>query len=265
MKERLDVLLVKKGIYQSRERAKASIMAGIVFVDGQKSDKAGNMVDTQAEIFVKENICPYVSRGGLKLEKSMKEFDLDLREKVCMDMGASTGGFTDCMLQNGANKVYAIDVGYGQLDWKLRTDRRVINMEKCNVRYLDTDSIPEPIDFISIDVSFISLKLIFPVAAKVLADNGEIVCLVKPQFEAGKEQVGKKGIVRDPKVHEEVIKNVIEYAEENGLYPQGLTFSPVTGAKGNIEYLLALSKSPKMSYNVCCIQEIVENSHAELE
>lgn len=265
MKERLDVLLVKKGIYQSRERAKASIMAGIVFVDGQKSDKAGNMVDTEAEIFVKENICPYVSRGGLKLEKSMKEFDLHLQDKVCMDIGASTGGFTDCMLQNGAAKVYAIDVGYGQLDWKLRTDERVINMEKCNVRYLNTDTIAEPIDFISIDVSFISLKLIFPIAAKVLAADGEIVCLVKPQFEAGREQVGKKGIVRDQKVHEEVIQNVIEYARENGLYPQGLTFSPVTGAKGNIEYLLALSKMEKMSYNVCCIQETVANSHAELE
>lgn len=265
LKERLDVLLVKKGIYQSRERAKASIMAGIVFVDGQKSDKAGNMVDTEAEIFVKENICPYVSRGGLKLEKSMKEFDLHLQDKVCMDIGASTGGFTDCMLQNGAAKVYAIDVGYGQLDWKLRTDERVINMEKCNVRYLNTDTIAEPIDFISIDVSFISLKLIFPVAAKVLAADGEIVCLVKPQFEAGREQVGKKGIVRDQKVHEEVIQNVIEYARENGLYPQGLTFSPVTGAKGNIEYLLALSKMEKMSYNVCCIQETVANSHAELE
>lgn len=265
MKERLDVLLVKKGIYPSRERAKASIMAGIVFVDGQKSDKAGTMIDTEAEIFVKENICPYVSRGGLKLEKSIKEFNLDLKDKICMDIGASTGGFTDCMLQNGAVKVYAIDVGYGQLDWKLRTDDRVVNMEKCNVRYLDTDTITEPIDFISIDVSFISLKLIFPVAAKVLAEDGEMVCLVKPQFEAGREQVGKKGIVRDRKVHEEVIQKVIDYAKENGLYPQGLTFSPVTGAKGNIEYLLHLAKTEKMSYNVCCIQEIVVNSHAELE
>lgn len=265
MKERLDVLLVKNGYYQSRERAKAAIMAGIVFVDGQKSDKAGNMIDMEAEIFVKENLCPYVSRGGLKLEKSMKEFDLVLDGKTCMDIGASTGGFTDCMLQNGAVKVYAIDVGYGQLDWKLRNDPRVVNMEKCNVRYLDTETIAEPIDFISIDVSFISLKLIFPVAAKVLSEDGEIVCLVKPQFEAGREQVGKKGIVRDRKVHEEVIENVINYAAENGLYPQGLTFSPVTGAKGNIEYLLHLAKREKMSYNVSCIQEIVMNSHAELE
>lgn len=265
MKERLDILLVKKGLCPSREKAKASIMAGIVYVDGQKSDKAGNMVDEDAEIIVKSNICPYVSRGGLKLEKSMKEWNLNLENKVCMDIGASTGGFTDCMLQNGATKVYAIDVGYGQLDYKLRIDERVVNMEKCNVRYLDPETIAEPIDFISIDVSFISLKLIFPVCAKVLADDGQIVCLVKPQFEAGREQVGKKGIVRDKNVHREVIENVIQYAADNGFYPVGLTFSPVTGAKGNIEYLLALSKSQDMCYDVSCIQEIVENSHAELE
>ena len=265
MKERLDILLVKKGLCPSREKAKASIMAGIVYVDGQKSDKAGNMVDENAEILVKSNICPYVSRGGLKLEKSMKEWDLNLENKVCMDIGASTGGFTDCMLQNGATKVYAIDVGYGQLDYKLRIDERVVNMEKCNVRYLDPETIAEPIDFISIDVSFISLKLIFPVCAKVLADDGQIVCLVKPQFEAGREQVGKKGIVRDKNVHREVIENVISYAKDNGFYPVGLTFSPVTGAKGNIEYLLALSKDENMCYNVSCIQDVVDNSHAELE
>ncbi len=265
MKERLDILLVKKGLCPSREKAKASIMAGIVYVDGQKSDKAGNMVDEDAEIIVKSNICPYVSRGGLKLEKSMKEWDLNLEGKHCMDIGASTGGFTDCMLQNGANKVYAIDVGYGQLDYKLRIDERVINMEKCNVRYLEPEQIAEPIDFISIDVSFISLKLIFPVCAKVLADDGQIVCLVKPQFEAGREQVGKKGIVRDKNVHREVIENVIKYAEDNGFYPFGLTFSPVTGAKGNIEYLLALSKRENPCYNVSCIQDVVDNSHAELE
>ena len=265
LKERLDILLVKKGLCPSREKAKASIMAGIVYVDGQKSDKAGNMVDENAEILVKSNICPYVSRGGLKLEKSMKAWDLNLEDKVCMDIGASTGGFTDCMLQNGASKVYAIDVGYGQLDYKLRIDERVVNMEKCNVRYLDPETITEPIDFISIDVSFISLKLIFPVCAKVLADDGQIVCLVKPQFEAGREQVGKKGIVRDKNVHREVIENVIQYAEDNGFYPVGLTFSPVTGAKGNIEYLLALSKRSNMCYNVSCIQDVVDNSHAELE
>lgn len=265
LKERLDTLLVRQGYYESREKAKRAIMAGIVFVNGQKSDKAGNMIDTEAEIFVKENICPYVSRGGLKLEKSMKYFDLDLTGDVCMDIGASTGGFTDCMLQNGAVKVYAVDVGYGQLDWKLRTDERVVNMEKCNVRYLDPETIAEPIDFISIDVSFISLKLIFPIAAQLLADDGHIVCLVKPQFEAGREQVGKKGIVRDRKVHEEVIENVIRYAADNGLYPHGLTFSPVTGAKGNIEYLLYLSKNEDMSYNDAVVKETVEYSHRELE
>lgn len=265
MKERLDILLVNKGYFQSRERAKAAIMAGIVYIDGQKSDKAGNMIQTDAEIFVKDNLCPYVSRGGLKLEKSITEFQLNLKDKVCMDIGASTGGFTDCMLQNGATKVYAIDVGYGQLDWKLRNDQRVVNMEKCNVRYLDTDTIAEPIDFISIDVSFISLKLIFPVAAKVLAENGQIVCLVKPQFEAGREQVGKKGIVKDKKVHEEVIERVVNYAAENGLFVEGLTFSPVTGAKGNIEYLLSLCKKEKVSYNVSCIQQVVVNSHSELD
>ncbi len=264
LKERLDVLLVKNGYYPSREKAKAAIMAGIVYVDGQKSDKAGTMIDLDSKLFVKENICPYVSRGGLKLEKSMNTFNLVMNDKVCMDIGASTGGFTDCMLQNGAVKVYAIDVGYGQLDWKLRTDERVINMEKCNVRYLDTDLIAEPVNFISVDVSFISLKLIFPMAAKVLAEDGEIVCLVKPQFEAGREQVGKKGIVRDYKVHKEVIENVIGYARENGLYPHGLTFSPVTGAKGNIEYLLYLSKTEDMGYNVD-IDEIVTNSHKELD
>ena len=269
MKERLDVLLVKKGFYQSRERAKASIMAGIVYVDGQKSDKAGNLVDENAEITVKENICPYVSRGGLKLEKSMKLWPIRLADTVCMDIGASTGGFTDCMLQSGVRKVYAVDVGYGQLDYKLRIDPRVVNMEKCNIRYLDFALIEDPIDFISIDVSFISLKLVFPVAAKLLEQTGgSLVCLVKPQFEAGREQVGKKGIVRDRKVHEEVIRNVIGYANENGLVPLGLTYSPVTGAKGNIEYLLYLSKSPSETEAAVAesdILTIVNTSHEELE
>ena len=268
LKERLDVLLVKKGFYQSRERAKASIMAGIVYVDGQKSDKAGNMIDTEAEITVKENICPYVSRGGLKLEKSMKIWDIKLENAVCMDIGASTGGFTDCMLQNGAAKVYAVDVGYGQLDYKLRTDPRVVNMEKCNIRYLDFDKIAEPVDFISIDVSFISLKLVLPVASKLLAETGSLVCLVKPQFEAGREQVGKKGIVRDKKVHRQVIENVIQYAEESGFFIAGLTFSPVTGAKGNIEYLLFLTKMAldiSVPVNEETVDNIVNASHEELE
>lgn len=267
MKERLDVLLVKKGFYSSRERAKASIMAGIVYVDGQKSDKAGNMVDESAEILVKENICPYVSRGGLKLEKSMKLWPISLKDAVCMDIGASTGGFTDCMLQNGARKVYAVDVGYGQLDYKLRIDPRVVNMEKCNIRYLDFSLIEDSIDFISIDVSFISLKLVFPVASQLLGADGTLVCLVKPQFEAGREQVGKKGIVRDKKVHEEVIRNVIQYATDNQLFPIGLTYSPVTGAKGNIEYLLYLTKKSEAADVLSAedILSIVNTSHEELE
>ena len=269
LKERLDVLLVQRGFYQSRERAKASIMAGIVYVDGQKSDKPGNQVDENAEIFVKENLCPYVSRGGLKLEKSMQLWPIRLADTVCMDIGASTGGFTDCMLQNGARKVYAVDVGYGQLDYKLRIDPRVVNMEKCNIRYLDFALIEDPIDFISIDASFISLKLVFPVAAKLLEQTGgSLVCLVKPQFEAGREQVGKKGIVRDRSVHEAVIRNVMQYSEENGLHTQGLTYSPVTGAKGNIEYLLYLSKA--LSDTGAAITEpdilnVVNTSHEELE
>lgn len=238
-------------------------MAGIVFVDGQRSDKAGNMIDEESEIFVKENQCPYVSRGGLKLEKSMDTFGLSMEGKTCMDIGASTGGFTDCMLKNGAVKVYAVDVGYGQLDYSLRIDERVINMEKCNIRYLDPESIEDPIEFISIDVSFISLKLVFPVATKLLTDNGQLVCLVKPQFEAGREQVGKKGIVRDEKVHREVIENVMGYALDNELYPTGLTFSPVTGAKGNIEYLLCLSKNREDQVQLDP-EQIVIDSHKEL-
>ena len=198
MKERLDILLVEKGLFSSREKAKASIMAGIVTVDGQISDKAGTLVDTEAAIAVKENICPYVSRGGLKLEKAMESWDIHLNEKTCMDIGASTGGFTDCMLQKGASKVYAVDVGYGQLDYKLRCDNRVVNMEKCNIRYIDKNAI-DPLDFISVDVSFISLKLVFPVACELLKSDGKMVCLVKPQFEAGREQVGKKGIVERQK------------------------------------------------------------------
>lgn len=262
-KERLDVLLVEKGFFTSREKAKASIMAGIVFVDNQKIDKAGTSVDVNSDIYVKENICPYVSRGGLKLEKAMKEFPIDMRKKVCADLGASTGGFTDCMLQNGANKVYAVDVGYGQLDYKLRQDDRVVNLEKTNIRYMDT-SLIDPIDFISIDVSFISLKLIFPVASEILKSDGKLVCLVKPQFEAGREQVGKKGIVRDSAVHEEVMNNVVSYARENGLYPHGITYSPVTGTKGNIEYLLYLNKYDDEFDVENMIKTTVKEAHTNL-
>ncbi len=241
-------------------------MAGIILVDGQISDKAGNLIDEDSQITIKENICPYVSRGGLKLEKSVKTWGLDLSQNVCMDIGASTGGFTDCMLQNGASKVYAVDVGYGQLDYKLRCNPKVINMEKCNIRYIDKTSI-DPLDFISIDVSFISLKLVFPVAAQLLKQSGKIVCLVKPQFEAGREQVGKKGIVRDKKVHIQVIENVVKYAIESGLNPSGLTYSPVKGAKGNIEYLLYIDGKSKENCQdiVLPIIDIVNASHEELE
>ena len=263
MKERLDVLLVNRGLAASREKAKRTIMAGLVTVDGRVEDKPGSVFDTESDIAVTGKECPYVSRGGLKLEKAIEEWGVDCSGKVCMDMGASTGGFTDCMLQHGAVKVYAIDVGYGQLDYKLRTDERVVNMEKTNIRYLDTALIEEAIDLISIDVSFISLKHMFPVASQVLAEDGKVVCLVKPQFEAGREQVGKGGIVRDPKVHEEVINNVIGYAAENGLYPHELSHSPIKGTKGNIEYILLLS--PKKCDNELGVASVVKASHAELD
>ncbi|MDO4544829.1 MAG: TlyA family RNA methyltransferase [Bacillota bacterium] len=266
MKNRLDIILTEKGLFPSREKAKASVMAGLIYVDGQRIDKPGTSVDDKAEITIKENLCPYVSRGGLKLEKALEVFGFSLEKAVAVDIGASTGGFTDCMLQKGASKVYAIDVGYGQLDWKLRNDPRVVNMEKINIRYLEPESIPEKADFISIDVSFISLKLVFPVAAQLLSRDGSLVCLVKPQFEAGRSQVGKKGIVRDPAVHREVIENVMDYGMENGLYAQGLTFSPVTGTKGNIEYLLFLKKSPaKEPVDAASIDEIVRSSHGEFK
>lgn len=264
MKERLDIILVNRGFFQSRERAKAAVMEGVVYVDGQKVDKAGTGIKEDAEIFVKEDTCPYVSRGGLKLAKAIDAFQLELSGLVAVDIGASTGGFTDCMLKNGAKKVYSIDVGYGQLDWSLRNDPRVVNMEKVNIRYLETEKIAEKADFISIDVSFISLKLVFPVAAELLADNGNLVCLVKPQFEAGREQVGKKGIIRDETVHREVIEKVIGYGEANGLYPQGLDFSPMTGAKGNIEYLLLLNKHNRSTDYKPVIENVVKASHDQL-
>ena len=255
-------MLTEKNMFPSREKAKASIMAGLVYVDGQRIDKPGTPVDDNAEITVREALCPYVSRGGLKLEKALELFDFTLDGAVAVDIGASTGGFTDCMLQKGARKVFAIDVGYGQLDWKLRNDPRVVNMEKVNIRYLDMDTVDKDIDFISIDVSFISLKLVFPVAAQLLAETGSLVCLVKPQFEAGRSQVGKKGIVRDPAVHREVIENVAGYAADNGLYCHGLTYSPVTGTKGNIEYLMILRKLP--SDTEINIEGTVRSSHEEL-
>lgn len=263
MKERLDVILVNNGLASSRDNAKRTIMAGLVIVDGIVETKSGQKFDVDSEFKVKDKLLKYVSRGGLKLEKAIQSFNIKLNGCYAVDMGASTGGFTDCMLMNGALKVYALDVGYGQLDYKLRVDPRVINMEKTNIRYLDTTLIEEPIDFISIDVSFISLRHMFPVASKILKDTGAVMCLIKPQFEAGREQVGKKGIVRDSKVHVEVIGNVIGYASDNGLYPHGLDYSPVKGTKGNIEYLLYLKKTE--SSEEISPQEVVNIAHGELD
>lgn len=263
MKERLDIILVNNGLASSRDNAKRTIMAGLVTVDGIVETKSGQKFDVDSEFKVKDKLLKYVSRGGLKLEKAIQSFNIKLDGCYAVDMGASTGGFTDCMLMNGALKVYALDVGYGQLDYKLRVDPRVINMEKTNIRYLDTTLIEEPIDFISIDVSFISLRHMFPVALKILKDTGAVMCLIKPQFEAGREQVGKKGIVRDSKVHVEVIENVIDYASDNGLYPHGLDYSPVKGTKGNIEYLLYLRKTE--SSEKISPQEVVNIAHGELD
>lgn len=268
-KQRLDVLLVEKGLAESREKAKAILMAGIVYVDGNKEDKAGTTFAPDVQIEVKGKTLPYVSRGGLKLEKAMQQFPITLSGKVCMDVGSSTGGFTDCMLQNGAVKVYAVDVGHGQLAWKLRNDSRVVCMEKTNIRYVTPEDIEERVDFSSIDVSFISLtKVLLPVK-NLLTDKGQIVCLIKPQFEAGREKVGKKGVVRDRNVHEEVIEMVIAYAASIELYPLALDFSPVKGPEGNIEYLLFLSKNKEdqkiMDDASIDIHAVVTASHEALD
>lgn len=267
MKERLDVLLVKRGLAQSREKAKAIIMSGNVFVDGEREDKAGSMFDDSKPIEIKGNTLAYVSRGGLKLEKAMKEFGVTLNGKICMDVGASTGGFTDCMLQNGAVKVYAVDVGHGQLAWKLRQDERVVCMERTNIRYVTTEDIPDKIEFSSIDVSFISLtKVLLPVK-NLLSDNGQIACLIKPQFEAGREKVGKKGVVREKSVHEEVIHMVIDYAVSVGFEVLNLEFSPIKGPEGNIEYLLYLQNHTEGTYEdvPVDVESIVEEAHKSLD
>lgn len=267
MKKRLDILLVEKGLAASREKAKAIIMSGIVFVDGQREDKAGSTFDEKQEIIVKGKTLPYVSRGGLKLEKAMKNFGLSLKEKVCMDVGASTGGFTDCMLQNGAVKVYSVDVGHGQLDWKLRNDERVVCMERTNMRYVTEEDIEEPAQFVSIDVSFISLTKILPAVYRILVDGGEVVALIKPQFEAGREKVGKKGVVRDHKVHEEVILKICDFAASNGFKLLHLDYSPIKGPEGNIEYLLHMQKTQQMENDHDLEQEIpkvVNDSHQDL-
>ena len=244
MKNRLDQYLCQNGFAQSRERAKALIMSGIVFINEQKADKAGDLVPEGAKVEVRGHDIGYVSRGGLKLEKAMQVFPVSPDGKICMDIGASTGGFTDCMLQNGARKVYAVDVGYGQLAWKLRTDERVVNMERTNIRHVTPDDLADSIEFFSVDVSFISLKHIFPVAAQICLPGACGVCLVKPQFEAGREKVGKKGVVREISTHLEVIQNAAGYAMANGFSVCGLDFSPVKGPEGNIEFLMFVQKEP---------------------
>lgn len=243
-KERLDVLLVEKGLCQSRSKAQAIIMSGDVYVNGQKSDKAGIPTDYDAAIELRSNACPYVSRGGLKLEKALSDFHVDPTGFVCSDSGASTGGFTDCLLQKGAKKVYAIDVGYGQLAWSIRTDPRVVCMERTNIRYVTPEQIGEPLDLSVIDVSFISLRIVLPAIKALLKPSGQILCLIKPQFEAGKEHVGKKGVVRDPAVHSSVLNNFLTLTQELQLTVRNLTFSPVKGPEGNIEFLGHLSLLP---------------------
>lgn len=260
MKERLDVLLVERGVVTGRDKAKAVIMAGLVYTDGQKVTKAGTMVETDAVIEYRGEQMKFVSRGGYKLERAMKVFPITLEDCICMDIGASTGGFSDCMLQCGAKKVYAVDVGYGQLDWKLRTDERVVNMERTNIRYVE--QLDETLDFISVDVSFISLKLVLPTAARLLGENGSGVCLIKPQFEAGRNQVGKGGVVRDKAVHRQVIEQVIGYANENGFSVGGLDYSPIKGPKGNIEYLLYITK--KAQPETWNTEQTVETAHRVL-
>ena len=259
MKTRLDVYLVEHGYATSRERAKSIIMSGSVFVNNQRSDKAGDMISDDAVVEVRGGELKYVSRGGLKLEKAIAEFGISLEGKICMDVGASTGGFTDCMLQNGAQKVYSVDVGYGQLAWKLRSDERVTNLERTNIRYVTREQVPDELDFSSIDVAFISLKLVLPVVKELLKNDGTGVALIKPQFEAGREKVGKKGVVREPSTHIEVINNVLDFTRDLGLKVSEVTFSPIRGPEGNIEYLMYFSKNGED--NEIDVEKIVEISH----
>lgn len=266
-KERLDILLVQKNLASSRELAKAYIMAGNVYVNGEKEEKAGTKIAMTANIEVKGEQMKYVSRGGYKLEKAITAFGIELENKICMDIGASTGGFTDCMLQNGACKVYAIDVGYGQFAWKLRTDERVVCLEKTNVRYVTREQVVEEADFASIDVSFISLTKVLPPVLELLRQDGEIVCLIKPQFEAGKDKVGKKGVVKDQRVHQEVIEKIITFALEKELGIQDISYSPIKGPEGNIEYLIYLCKNKEgmtkeEAFDLA--KRIAEQSHTQL-
>ena len=267
MKERLDVILVEQGYAPSREKAKAIIMSGNVYVNGQKEDKAGTGFDvSKIKLEVRNHTMKYVSRGGLKLEKAMEQWGFLLDGMICMDIGASTGGFTDCMLQNGATKVYSVDVGQGQLAWKLRNDERVVCMEQTNFRYVTSEDIPDALDFASVDVSFISLTKVLGPARELLNDNGEMVCLIKPQFEAGREKVGKKGVVRDKAVHEEVIHKVIDYAVEIGFHILNLEYSPIKGPEGNIEYLVYIRKEAEGSREESVdVHAVVEAAHGELD
>ena len=260
-KQRLDVLMYNKGLADSRQRAQQYIMAGEVYVNDIRIDKPGTAIEETAHIEHRGSVCPFVSRGGYKLDKAIKSFNIDLKGKRCMDIGASTGGFTDCMLQNGAEHVYCVDVGYGQLAWKLRNDTRVTNYERTNIRALTTEQVPEALDFISIDVSFISLTLVLPIARQFLKENGSIVALIKPQFEAGKNLVGKNGVIRDDKVHRDVIEKIIHFCLEQGFCVSGLSFSPVKGPKGNIEFLLYLSSSQRDVE----IESVVGQAHLELD
>lgn len=263
-KKRLDIMVVERGLAESRQKAQALIMAGQVFSGDRKLDKAGMAVNEDIPLEVRGHTLRYVGRGGLKLEKAIDAFSLDLSGKITADIGASTGGFTDCMLQNGAQKVYSVDVGYGELAWKLRSDARVVVLERTNARYLDHTQIPDELDFASIDVSFISLKLIFPAVFGLLRDEGQVVSLIKPQFEAGREFVGKKGIVRDPKVHKMVLEQYLQHADEAGFSVLDITFSPITGQEGNIEYLGFLEKGTGRSKDID-LQAIIEESHAALK
>ena len=261
MKNRADIILYEKGLVESKEKAMSLIMEGVVYIGDRKIDKAGESIDLNSDIEIRKDLNTYVSRGGLKLEKAIEKFNLNLKEKVSMDIGSSTGGFTDCMLRNEASKVYAVDVGYGQLDWKLRSDPRVKVMERTNIRYVTRDDIGEYIDFTSIDVSFISLKLVLPVAKELSGDNGEIVALIKPQFEVSKSQIGKSGIIRDSNIHFQVIKDIRDFCISMNLGSLGLTYSPITGAKGNIEFLIYLNKNSLDKLEDEEILEIVKEAH----
>ncbi len=265
MKKRADVILFEKGLVDSREKGKVVIMEGNVFLGTERIDKPGQKLDEDADLIIKGNPIKYVSRGGLKLEKSIDVFNLNLKDKICMDIGSSTGGFTDCMLKNGAKTVFAVDVGYGQLDWKLRSDPRVVVMERTNIRNVTPSDIACMIDFISIDVSFISLELVLPVAKSLLTEDGEISALMKPQFEAGRENVGKKGVIRDKKVHLDVVRKIVEFSSKIGLGSVSLTYSPITGATGNIEYLIHLKNNSEEILSEEYISNAVDNSHDNLK